>query len=458
MQESILDVNDAIVSGNWIVGTDATVLAGTISLDDDSDWEINDGLVDVAADINNLDPDSVHEFAVEDGGELFVGGDAFFHELGVRSGSSAEINGALDAVSAIFVNGATLTAASAGTTGASPSLGLFEILAGGSASIGGEFRVRQDGSNIDNLSIGSGTNLLSVGSLNFANAGSQLHATGSGSLAVTVSGDVDIAITGSPGTAPLFFSQRLALTLDGSSTQEVEVFTPDFDIDPNGVKVVWQGLTKPGTPNTYNVMPIAGLIVESGATVDLTDEHENFLRGSGDLYPHDALYVDGDINVASGATLNADFPVYYAGSRLGTGTINGTAVQVTKVCYGDFDADGDVDTGDLALFLQAFSGANNESGNPLCTADRDGDVDTVDFSSFQQQFTGANQPCPTTGGDSSSGGGEWTIESLAEWCLTYLSSAQRESFAEKLYALAEAAGETQDAADMAELADLITAA
>jgi hypothetical protein len=41
--------------------------------------------------------------------------------------------------------------------------------------------------------------------------------------------------------------------------------------------------------------------------------------------------------------------------------------------------------------------------------------------------------------------------------LNHLTSAQINSFAETLYALAEAAGETQDAADMAELAHLITA-
>jgi hypothetical protein len=47
--------------------------------------------------------------------------------------------------------------------------------------------------------------------------------------------------------------------------------------------------------------------------------------------------------------------------------------------------------------------------------------------------------------------------SLAEWTVNHLTPAQIESFAETLYALAEQAGETQDAADMAELAYLITA-
>jgi hypothetical protein len=140
-----------------------------------------------------------------------------------------------------------------------------------------------------------------------------------------------------------------------------------------------------------------------------------------------------------------------------SGTINGTTRQKVKRRYGEFDDDGDVDTGDFALMQAAFSGSNNESSNPPCGSDRDGDVDTFDFSVFAEQFTGTDQPCPVTGGESSSGGGEWTVQSLAAWCFVHLSAAERESFAETLDTLAEQAGETQDAADMAELAYLITA-
>lgn len=61
----------------------------------------------------------------------------------------------------------------------------------------------------------------------------------------------------------------------------------------------------------------------------------------------------------------------------------------------DFDADGDVDLADFALFQLCFAGPNRVPGaNCLVAADMDGDadVDLSDFGLFQSCFNGPNRP------------------------------------------------------------------
>lgn len=67
----------------------------------------------------------------------------------------------------------------------------------------------------------------------------------------------------------------------------------------------------------------------------------------------------------------------------------------------DFDGDGDVDSGDFAVFAQCFGGSFNPPA-PSCPGgvdadlDLDGDVDPGDFAVFSQCFGGNNNPPAAT--------------------------------------------------------------
>src|SRR5262249_33046248 len=68
----------------------------------------------------------------------------------------------------------------------------------------------------------------------------------------------------------------------------------------------------------------------------------------------------------------------------------------------DLDADGDVDSDDLALFSSCKTRAGvPASGTPLCQRadfDHDGDVDQNDFAIYQRCYSGTNVPAKPTCG------------------------------------------------------------
>jgi len=301
MDLSELTVEGTIVRGDWIVNSGATVVAGAISLGSstDTEWDVS-GLVDVDGDISFSETDvnalfpSV--FLVDNGGELLVGGDAHFDVLRVEDGGSADVDGDIGSNNAIRVKG-TLVAGSAGTSMESPALAQL-IIEAADVTIEEELRVGE----FEEVSyITFSSNSLSVHDLNFAHSASRLiTSTSSGTmLDLSVSGDMDVLTTvDTMQVIPFpFRTYGVTLNLNGNSDQDVEIWTPDYDV--NTVGIVWQGVNECGTDVLYNVMPLAGLVVESGASVDLTDENENILRGNSSLYTQDALYVDGDVTVQS---------------------------------------------------------------------------------------------------------------------------------------------------------------
>ena len=66
---------------------------------------------------------------------------------------------------------------------------------------------------------------------------------------------------------------------------------------------------------------------------------------------------------------------------------------IPELCDGDFNADGDVDGSDLAVFAADF-GRTDCAGGPLCEGDfnGDGDVDGSDLAIFAKDFGRADCP------------------------------------------------------------------
>lgn len=451
LDQNELIVTGTIVGGDWFVDGGSIVDVNSVDLTN-ANWTVDEGTVLVDNDM----ADDSGELTVNANGTVEVGtdgsGNLLANEIDINAGGLVDVDDNVDVDTSFNVNGGTITAATAGT--GVEGVGQFIIQHDGTATIAGEVRI-PSGSRLEYGDITSTGNTLSAGSLNFSATSSilaMLSGASAPSLSLSVSGDITIETTAAAGTVVPFDSRGVTLTLDGNSAQDMEIVTPDYDV--NSV-IVWQGIQNcTGAEVIYNVMPLAELIVESGATVDLTDDNENILRGT--AYSQDALYVDGDVTVQSGATLDlGSYKLYYTGTLTEDGTITGTDEQVTKVCYGDFDADGDVDAADVANFSTAFMGSAVEANDPLFSSNRDGDVDLGDYAVLVTQVTGTNVPCPVLN-CGESGGGELTIEDLATFTLTYLTAQQVEDFAERLYAAAEGAGETQEATDMAELAYLIT--
>lgn len=450
LQDSSVSVGGTITRGHWILGLRAQVDAGSIALGSTTEWTLNGGVVDVAGSVTST-ASPTNDFTINSGGLLSVGGSATFGDLFVNAGGTADIAGTLASIFRITVDGGTLSAGAAGT--GTVGVGHFMIEGDGSVTIDGELRLTNDVS-FGSLEYGApavGDNTLTVGSLNFADSDSLVLRQGGGaSLDLTVHGNVDVNTTG-----PIFFAftpARVALTLDAAGTQDVEIFSTDYDV--NGVGNVWFGVDICARERLYNARWIRELTVKSGATVDITDDVVNAYRAG---YSQDALYVDGDVTVQSGATLNlGSFVLYYTGTLTEDGTINGTTQVGTIRCYGDFDADGDVDLDDYSKFAAEFTGAGNPADDALVDADLDTDVDLDDFSLFSENYTGAANPCPGACAESGSVGGEWTPGSLADWCLTHLAGHERERLAALLLALAGNVDDAEQSAAMQEIAELIT--
>lgn len=137
-----------------------------------------------------------------------------------------------------------------------------------------------------------------------------------------------------------------------------------------------------GAPGFANNFALGTLELASGTLVRLVDDVDNQNDGQG-VSP-EALYVE-TLVLNPGSTLTVTTGRLYFDTRMGAGTL---------ITAGDFDADGDVDLGEFAIFAQCFAGALNPPA-PSCPLgidadfDDDGDVDTADFAIFAQNFTGS---------------------------------------------------------------------
>jgi|GEM_PF-1009529 len=82
------------------------------------------------------------------------------------------------------------------------------------------------------------------------------------------------------------------------------------------------------------------------------------------------------------------------------GVTEGDTWTFTTVSAGDYDADGDVDLNDFAIFQLCFNGPGRpwaQAGCEAADSEPDGDVDLNDFAVFQSCFNGPGRPpgCPT---------------------------------------------------------------
>lgn len=144
-----------------------------------------------------------------------------------------------------------------------------------------------------------------------------------------------------------------------------------------------------------------GFHVLNGAFVRLVDAHSfalgepNDAHGaSNSILPDEAVYVDGDIKVESGAVLDLNgLNLYCAGAFNVDGTVlNGSITPLVPIPFGAFDGDGDIDEDDRAILIAAFSGNGVPTIDLRCDGDGDGDVDQDDLVLFEANLTGQGIP------------------------------------------------------------------
>lgn len=164
---STLVVEGTIIRGNWVVGENALVDAGALTLSADTRWDLNGGTANVSGTVDSGTGSSANVFAVNSGGVLTVGGTtAMFSTLLVDIGGTAEITNDLRSHDIVQVRGGALTAGSAGVTGAGNTLGDLFIDDDGSVTVEGTLRLR-DGDRLRYGPPDTVGNSLTVGNLVF---------------------------------------------------------------------------------------------------------------------------------------------------------------------------------------------------------------------------------------------------------------------------------------------------
>jgi hypothetical protein len=234
LDQNELTVSGTIVGGDWFIDGASTVEAGAVDLAN-ANWTIDEGIVSVSDDM----ADDSGQVTINDDGELHVGtdgsGNLLANAITINTGGLVDVDDNVDVDTSFNVNGGTLTAATAGT--GAEGVGQFQIEHDGTVTISGEVRV-PGGSRLEYGDITSTGNTLSAGSLNFSAATSfvsTLSGASSPSLDLTVSGDVEV-VTTSVTLKNNWDATGIDLTLDGSSAQDMEAISTNFDSStPSGV-------------------------------------------------------------------------------------------------------------------------------------------------------------------------------------------------------------------------------
>ncbi len=187
----------------------------------------------------------------------------------------------------------------------------------------------------------------------------------------------------------------------GDAQFDTWLLSPEIELTEGGFTVWTMGcFGQPWCPNyTVDVMivvgePGGGDDMRIGALEDLwSNNFEVYSIGTADLGP---LVPDGPFRIGfhyvgrDGAEALIDSVRVTGGTEPPLNDQNRDGL-LDECERGDFDADGDVDLGDLLILQSCFTGADQTvtAGCREIDMDGDGDVDLADLVSFLERFTGA---------------------------------------------------------------------